>query len=208
MNANGIIKIMERIDKLPYKCILFDGKWGIGKSYAIEEAVKGKDNVCEISLFGLENSQYIYHEILFQFLLKDGLGGSIGTEAKKVLDACALFSGKIAKVKAAVDSVLAERELFLAMTKKFEKYHIIILDDVERISDSVNFQEVLGIVEELKKCNYVKVVLIANSEELNEDNKKLLEKYCEKVIDRDYNITKCKNVGLTGVNSYDRGKLF
>lgn len=189
MNANGIIKIMERIDKLPYKCILFDGKWGIGKSYAIEEAVKGKDNVCEISLFGLENSQYIYHEILFQFLLKDGLGGSIGTEAKKVLDACALFSGKIAKVKAAVDSVLAERELFLAMTKKFEKYHIIILDDVERISDSVNFQEVLGIVEELKKCNYVKVVLIANSEELNEDNKKLLEKYCEKVIDRDYNIT-------------------
>ena len=31
--------------------------------------------------------------------------------------------------------------------------------------------------------------MIANSEELNEDNKKLLEKYCEKVIDRDYNIT-------------------
>lgn len=83
MNANGIIKIMERIDKLPYKCILFDGKWGIGKSYAIQEAVKGKDNVCKISLFGLENSQYIYHEILFQFLLKDGLGGSIGTGAKK-----------------------------------------------------------------------------------------------------------------------------
>ena len=49
MNANGIIKIMERIDKMPYKCILFDGKWGIGKSYAIEEAVKGKDNVCKIS---------------------------------------------------------------------------------------------------------------------------------------------------------------
>ena len=189
MNANGIIKIMERIDKLPYKCILFDGKWGIGKSYAIEEAVKGKDNVCKISLFGLENSQYIYHEILFQLLLKDGLGGSIGTGAKKVLDACASFSDKIAKVKAAVDSVLAERELFLAMTKKFEEYHIIILDDVERISDSVNFQEVLGIVEELKKCNYIKVVLIANSEELNEDNKKLLEKYCEKIIDRDYNIT-------------------
>ena len=189
MNANGIIKIMERIDKLPYKSILFDGKWGIGKSYAIEEAVKGKDNVCKISLFGLENSQYIYHEIVFQFLLKDGLGGSIGTGAKKVLDACASFSDKIAKVKVAVDSVLAERELFLAMTKKFEEYHIIILDDVERISDSVNFQEVLGIVEELKKCNYIKVVLIANSEELNEDNKKLLEKYCEKVIDRDYNIT-------------------
>ncbi len=101
-------------------------------------------------------------------MLKDGLGESIGTEAKKVLDVCALFSGKIAKVKAAVDSVLAECELFLAMTKKFEEYHVIILDDMERISDSVNFQEVLGIVEEFKKCNYIKVVLIANSEELNE----------------------------------------
>ena len=189
MKANVIIKIMDRIEELPYKCILFDGKWGIGKSYAIEDAIKGRDNVCQISLFGLKNSQNIYHELLFQFLLKADWGGTIGAEAKIILNMCAAFSDKIAKVKAVVDSALAERELFLAMTQKFKEYHIIILDDLERISDNVKLQEVLGIVEELKKCSYIKVVLVANSEEMNEENKKLLEKYCEKVIDRDYNIT-------------------
>ena len=49
MKADNIITIMEQMQDLPYKCILFNGIWGIGKSYAIDQAIKGKHNVCKIS---------------------------------------------------------------------------------------------------------------------------------------------------------------
>lgn len=189
MKADCIIEIMEQLSELPYKCILFDGAWGIGKSYAIGKALEGKNNVCKISMFGLENSQQIYHEVLFQLLLNNGAGGKFGTGTFKFIKTASIFSKKMELVKNVVESSLAERELFLIMSKKFEKYHIIVIDDLERISNNVNLQEVLGIIEELKNCNYVKVVIIANSKELKETDKALFEKYCEKVIDRDYNIT-------------------
>lgn len=35
MNVDKIYEIMKKYDKLSYKCILFNGDWGIGKSYAI-----------------------------------------------------------------------------------------------------------------------------------------------------------------------------
>ena len=63
-------------------------------------------------------------------MLKADWGGTIGAEAKIILNMCAAFSDKIAKVKAVVDSALAERELFLAMTQKFKEYHIIDCDIV------------------------------------------------------------------------------
>ena len=36
MNADYIKVIVDKIDDLPYKAILFDGTWGIGKSYAVD----------------------------------------------------------------------------------------------------------------------------------------------------------------------------
>lgn len=52
--------------------------------------------------------------------------------------------------------------MFLLLSKKFSSLHTIVIDDLERISENINLKEVLGIVEELKQCNYVKVILIAN----------------------------------------------
>lgn len=59
MKADYIKEIIGKLGELPYRCILFDGKWGIGKTYAINEALKGCENVCRISMFGLEDSQQI-----------------------------------------------------------------------------------------------------------------------------------------------------
>lgn len=193
MKADCIVDIMKQLIELPYKCIMFDGVWGIGKSYAIGKAMEGKDNVCKISMFGLKSSQQIYHEVLFQLLLNNGAGGKFGTGTMKFIKTASIFSKKMELVKNVVENSLAERELFLMMSKRFKEYHIIIIDDLERISKNVNLQEVLGIIEELKNCNYVKVVIVANSEGLEGADKELLKKYCEKVIDRDYNITERPN---------------
>ena len=57
MRADNIQNIISNINELPYKMILFDGAWGIGKSYAINEALEDNPNVCKISMFGLNYSR-------------------------------------------------------------------------------------------------------------------------------------------------------
>lgn len=73
MKADNIEKIISDIDCLPYRAILFDGTWGIGKSYAVNEALTENSNVCKISMFGLKDPKQIYHEALFQLALKNNI---------------------------------------------------------------------------------------------------------------------------------------
>lgn len=40
MRADYIETIVKKMNELPYRAILFDGTWGIGKSYAINNALK------------------------------------------------------------------------------------------------------------------------------------------------------------------------
>ena len=78
MNADYVENIIRNIDKQSYKCILVDGAWGIGKSYVVEKALEDKkDRTCMVSLFGMEDVQQIYHEILYQLLLHTSNGGKI-----------------------------------------------------------------------------------------------------------------------------------
>lgn len=56
MKADNIKNIISDIDHLPYRAILFDGTWGIGKSYAVNEALEANPNVCKISMFGLKDT--------------------------------------------------------------------------------------------------------------------------------------------------------
>ena len=86
MKADNIKNIISDIDHLPYRAILFDGTWGIGKSYAVNEALEANPNVCKISMFGLKDTRQIYHEALFQLALKNNIGGKIGEIANNILD--------------------------------------------------------------------------------------------------------------------------
>lgn len=81
-----------------------------------------------------------------------------------------------------------EKEMLLAFTKKFTSPHVIVIDDLERTGENVSFGEVMGIVEELKQCSYVKVILIATTHGMEKSKKRLLKKYEEKVIERTYSI--------------------
>ena len=47
MRADDINRIIKNINQLPYNAILINGAWGIGKSYAINEALAGNSNVCK-----------------------------------------------------------------------------------------------------------------------------------------------------------------
>ena len=189
MKADYIKEIIGKLKELPYKCILFDGKWGIGKTCAIDEALKDCENVCRVSMFGLEDSQQIYHEAFFQMALKNSMAGKIGEAAAGIVESISSVCDKIGFAKDILGNVAKERELLLLLSKKFQSWHFIVIDDLERISNKVDLETVLGIVEELKQCNYIKIIFAANLEELTESNRTLFERYNEKVIDRIYHIT-------------------
>ena len=59
-----------------------------------------------------------------------------------------------------VQSIANERELFLLLSKEFSSVHVIVIDDLERMSDDIRLEELFGIIEELKQCNYVKAIVI------------------------------------------------
>lgn len=185
MKADYIKNIIESYDRLPYECILIDGPWGVGKSYAIKEALTTNDNVCNISMFGMKDAQEIYHEVFFQLVMKDKK--KFRAFISKTMDAAAVISNKMAVTKGVIESLVKEKELFLDISKGFNKFHFIVVDDLERMNDSIRLEEVFGIIDELKRCNYVKVILVANTNEISQ--KVLFNKYSEKVIDRTYYIT-------------------
>lgn len=189
MRADNIQNIISNINELPYKMILFDGAWGIGKSYAINEALEDNPNVCKISMFGLKDPRQIYHEVLFQLVLKNNTAGKIAETANNIFSGISKLCSKFGKAKDALQSIYNERDVFFLLAREFTSVHIIVIDDLERTSAGINLEEVFGIVEELKKCSYVKVILVANTGELPEDKKAIFDKYNEKVIERIYHIT-------------------
>lgn len=188
MEADKIKDVVDKIDDLLYKCILFDGVWGVGKTYAIQNALGNKKSYYKISMFGLQNSQQIYHEIVCQLTNLDNLATivkNLGVFADKISE----ISDKTKKIKGVINSFIDEKELFIAISKGFSSWHYVVIDDLERLSKNVNLEEVMGIIEEIKGCNYVKVIILANKTEMEKSAKAILEKYEEKVIDRIYHIT-------------------
>lgn len=126
MRADYIQEIVNKFEELPYECILFDGVWGIGKTYAIDEALKEQENVCRISMFGLQNSQQIYHEVLFQSTLKSGKAGKVGEFASDFLTGIASVWESAAQARDMLQSVVKEKELFLLASKTFDSLHIMM----------------------------------------------------------------------------------
>ncbi len=185
MKADYIKEIIKKYDKMPYDCILIDGTWGIGKTYAIKDALKERRNVCFVSLFGMKDVQQIFHETFYQLGLKDKNG--IQKIISRLIDVIAVFSKKVGVAKGILESIIKEKELFFELTKTFQELHIIVIDDLERMNDSISMEEMFGIIDEIKRCNYVKVILVANTSEIR--NKEVFEKYSEKVIDRIYQMT-------------------
>lgn len=125
VKADYIRIVVKKLKDLPYKAILFDGKWGIGKSYAINEVLEENDNVCKISIFGLDDVKQIYHEVLFQLALKNNVGGKIGEIAKNILEGLSAVWGRAAQAKEVIQSIVNERELFLLLSREFDSLHII-----------------------------------------------------------------------------------
>ncbi len=183
MKANEIYPLVEYIHKSPYKNIMIDGCWGVGKSYEIQRALKENSNSCILSLFGINNCKEIFSSLVFKLECKNE------------------FFEKVSKATASIGKVVLERfgvkdafpgaakeATFLLLKSLKDENYILIFDDLERVGRDFNFEEFFGIIEELKQLDGIKVILIANTDKFKEVNKAVYDKYHEKVIDKIYKI--------------------
>ena len=66
MKADEIRNVLSNLEKLPYRTILVEGPWGIGKSYEVEAALRDRKHTYALSLFGMHTGQDIYRDLYFK----------------------------------------------------------------------------------------------------------------------------------------------
>ncbi|PXW89769.1 hypothetical protein DES38_1095 [Streptohalobacillus salinus] len=182
IEAQKIIKVMNKLDVLPYQKIMFDGKWGIGKTKYILESTNDKENVYYISLFGKRDINTIYQELYYLLIPEDKVKfNKILNKIGKINYSQFGFNVSIPLIADMFKNVQAELESTSNIT--------IIIDDLERKQDDFNIKEVFGFVDTITKREGIKVVLVASSDNFSNETKKQFEEYAEKSLDRIYKIS-------------------
>lgn len=166
--------------------LLITGNWGCGKTYYMKETVlptikeKLKRNIVIVSLFGLNNLNEIPERVFYAYLDAVGKGktrfnfGSLTNILKE-------FTEAIPKLNEYVDfnKLLGKGQ---GIYNFVSKDTIICLDDLERIVDKIDINEVLGVINELVENIGYKVIIIANEDFINKNQLIFKEKVVEKTI--------------------------
>ena len=153
------------------KVILIDGPWGSGKTFEVNRFIdKGKGKKYYTSLFGVESLKELT-ETLYCLVhpTKSRKNGISGVSVSLLGDGVG-FGADFSNDKKV-------NEL------KKGRGKTIILDDIERIDFSkIKMKNILGYAERLSLQGFA-VVLVMNSKELDNESKKALDEFYEKVVD-------------------------
>lgn len=166
--------------------LLITGNWGCGKTYYMKETVlptiKGKlnRNIVIVSLFGLNNLNEIPERVFYAYL--DAVGkGKTSFNFGSLTNILKEFTEAIPKLNEYVDfnKLLGKGQ---GIYNFVSKDTIICLDDLERIVDKIDINEVLGVINELVENIGYKVIIIANEDFINKNQLIFKEKVVEKTI--------------------------
>lgn len=199
---NKALKITEFLieNKIENVCLAIQGAWGAGKTHLwreVEKEIKRKNKekqVVYIDLFGKES----YKQILEEIVLK------VNGAHNKIVKKTAKFVSNTTKLMGVANINLDS--IFSIFKKKDFENNIVCFDNIERKSDKLPLDEILGLVNLLKEDKQCSVVMILNKNELDkqesndqkgreinsgqesssgeiENSKNWYETYKEKVID-------------------------
>ena len=155
--------------------IMLTGEWGSGKTYYVENVLvpflqEQKNSRCiVISLYGLESlsdiSKSIYMELRMKILDKDSEALATGKLiAKTIAKGAAGFFG--------IDVNMSEVDLKNMYSSVDLSNKLLILEDVER--SNIELTKLLGYINNLVERDGVKVLLVANENEiLNKEPEKI-----------------------------------
>ena len=163
---NSYIKHYLEEDKTN-TAIMLTGEWGSGKTYYVEKVLtpflqEEKKNRCIlISLYGLESlsdiSKSIYMELRMKVLDKDYEALATGKLiAKTIAKGAAGFFG--------IDVNMSEDDLRKMYSSIDLSDKLLVFEDVER--SNIEIAQLLGYVNNLVERDGVKVLLVANENEI------------------------------------------
>lgn len=171
------------------------GAWGVGKTFALREAVRDLSDLQKISLtrysyvslFGLDTLDKVRQSIFDNTVKSDGVnrpddGSSIFRAfsdlealARKAKGLQSLLPGSWGGSGAAA---FLDRAAFSSVRNQ-----IICFDDLERTSSSLSVRDILGLSTFLKEERDCKVILVLNDQKLKDNNKRDFNSQFEKVVD-------------------------
>jgi KAP family P-loop domain len=169
------------------RVLLLQGRWGTGKTHFWNRFVQAERARIQekfysyVSLFGATSVSNVKGLIV--------LGGDSPTQSNKVVsgwrhakkwfvrkrqyfeDLNVPYVGNIGALLPAAEELLIENFL-------------VCFDDLERRNRALDLEQLFGLIAVLKEQNKCRVVIICNEEELSPRDRRTLNKYREKIIDR------------------------
>ncbi len=167
--------------------LMITGHWGCGKTYFIKNEVipqieeKLHKKIIVVSLFGLNHLNEIPERVLYAYCnTLDNSGSSFNwrTFSNKV--------GQLLKNSPKLNEYVDLNKVFgkgEGLYNFISKDTIICFDDLERVLDSIDTNEVLGTINQLVENLQYKVIVVANEDFIRQSsNNELLFK--EKVVEK------------------------
>ena len=184
-----VLDILEANKNKPI-AIAINGDWGVGKTYfwknhlAPKISEKYKKYPIYISVFGKSNENEIIQDLVAQYTKRKN-------KIPKTLKNLSRLATKTFGLNVDVGFIFG----LLEATDLRDA--IICIDDFERLSDKIPPQDILGLIAELKENKECQVIVLYNDSQLfmdaNNDSttkeRKILEKYQEKIFDFKLNFT-------------------
>ncbi len=204
MKTSDIGAIIDKFIESNSSAIMFDGNWGIGKTYAIEKLLKEERytkniydycNLHYISLFGFKDIELLHKELYKKF-------HPYKAKSTKVLSyislAVSLKNASIGFNTSEIRKDIEENQTYKTLSKQDWK-NVIIFDDIERVAAKKDgFIELFGYFNRLINEG-IKIIAICNSNALEEENKGVFKKFSEKIFDRTYSITEDNEESLKNI---------
>jgi hypothetical protein len=158
-----------------------DGAWGSGKTFYVKSLIEELNNegnkvAIYFSLYGFDNLGEIKSELVEKIVSETIIGGKLTAfydkNRKKIAKINQIFENSKLKPLGAVLDLISEA--YKNKVKGLpDKEIIIFIDDLERLSKSVELTDLFGFInsELLDKLGF-KIVIISNSKKIVEDNSK------------------------------------
>ncbi len=195
---NGLEALRQQIEafikaKNP-EIFALTGKWGVGKTFALKNVIddlnksddtkKILDNYAYVSLFGLRNIDDVKSKIFTAFYSMAEKGGYFSKMLESVSCDYENNGNKFSLGGLIGGAVSLGKDVIIEKTLQNK---IICFDDFERTS--IDTQELLGFLQDLKEERNCNIILIYNEEKLENGRKKDFDTYREKVVDKHFDYT-------------------
>lgn len=189
MNSKEIIDILELLNSTQtYKKVFINGKWGIGKSYYTNEfRKKHLKNTIYISLFGKNSFDLIESAIARELMGKLNKKQKLIKNIKKMskcFDGVSVLGLNISTPEFERKTMISSFSNALNNSKL-----VVIIDDLERKSESLQIEDILGMIEELSLYENILIVIIGDETKIEGMDFDKWSRFKEKVIEKEYNIS-------------------